>query len=158
MLKTILSTSEQMTQRLGNRLGACLRTGDVVLLQGEMGAGKSVLCRAIARGMGVEGSVPSPTFTIMNVHEGTALKLYHFDLYRLSDAEELWAMGLDEYIGADGITLIEWPQNAWDAMPEKCLFIQMNYGEDLSQRVIELSSQGGFEFEQIVEALKEEIR
>ena len=81
-------------QRLGQSLGACMRMGDVVLLTGEMGAGKSVLTRAAARAMGVEGPVPSPTFTILNIHEGRAMRLYHFDLYRLSDADELYGMGL----------------------------------------------------------------
>ena len=78
-----------------------MRAGDVVLLTGEMGAGKSVLTRAAARAMGVEGPVPSPTFTILNIHEGRAMRLYHFDLYRLSDADELYGMGLDEYIPAE---------------------------------------------------------
>ena len=73
-------------QRLGQSLGACMRVGDVVLLTGEMGAGKSVLTRAAARAMGVEGPVPSPTFTILNIHEGRAIRLYHFDLYRPSSA------------------------------------------------------------------------
>ena len=87
---------EEQTQRLGLALGSCLRKGDVVLLRGEMGAGKSVLTRAAARGMGVEGPVPSPTFTILNVHEGTDMRLYHFDLYRLEGADALYEMGLEE--------------------------------------------------------------
>ena len=112
-------------QRLGQSLGACMRVGDVVLLTGEMGAGKSVLTRAAARAMGVEGPVPSPTFTILNIHEGRAMRLYHFDLYRLSDADELYGMGLDEYIPAeDGASFIEWPQMAQEAMPEDALIYE----------------------------------
>ena len=75
----ILCENERQMQRLGYCLGACLRVGDVVLLTGEMGAGKSVLTRAAARALGVQGAVPSPTFTILNIHEGRAMKLYHFD-------------------------------------------------------------------------------
>ena len=86
MLEILCKTEKDM-QRLGQSLGACMRVGDVVLLTGEMGAGKSVLTRAAARAMGVEGPVPSPTFTILNIHEGRAMRLYHFDLYRLSDAD-----------------------------------------------------------------------
>ncbi|MFR2149145.1 MAG: tRNA (adenosine(37)-N6)-threonylcarbamoyltransferase complex ATPase subunit type 1 TsaE [Christensenellales bacterium] len=82
-LLEILCQTEKDMQRLGQSLGACMRAGDVVLLTGEMGAGKSVLTRAAARAMGVDGPVPSPTFTILNIHEGRTMKLYHFDLYRL---------------------------------------------------------------------------
>lgn len=104
----ILCENERQMQRLGYCLGACLRVGDVVLLTGEMGAGKSVLTRAAARALGVQGAVPSPTFTILNIHEGREMKLYHFDLYRLADADELYGMGLDEYIPSeDGASLIE---------------------------------------------------
>ena len=118
-------------QRLGQSLGACMRVGDVVLLTGEMGAGKSVLTRAAARAMGVDGPVPSPTFTILNIHEGRAMRLYHFDLYRLSDADELYGMGLDEYIPAeDGVSFIEWPQMAQEAMPEDALHVHIAYAED----------------------------
>ena len=113
----IRSGSEETTLQIGRCVGAHLREGDVVLLRGEMGAGKSVFCRGVARGVGVEGPVPSPTFTLLNIHEGTQKKLYHFDLYRLDDADALYEMGLNEYIGADGVTLIEWPQRLEDALP-----------------------------------------
>ena len=122
---------EEQTQRLGMALGACLRAGDVVLLRGEMGAGKSVLTRAAARAMGVSGPVPSPTFTILNIHEGTGMRLYHFDLYRLEGADALYEMGLEEYIPADdGATFIEWPEMAEEAMPEDALTVTLAYGED----------------------------
>ena len=124
-LLEILCQTEKDMQRLGQSLGACMRAGDVVLLTGEMGAGKSVLTRAAARAMGVDGPVPSPTFTILNIHEGRTMRLYHFDLYRLSDADELYGMGLDEYIPAeDGASFIEWPQMAQEAMPEDALHVR----------------------------------
>ena len=111
-----------------------------------MGAGKSVLTRAAARGMGVEGPVPSPTFTILNVHEGRAMKLYHFDLYRLEGADALWEMGLDEYIPArDGAALIEWPQMAEEAMPADYLVIDIRYADDGMARAIELTPVGAFD-------------
>ena len=118
--------NENQLKRLGFCLGKSLRAGDVVLLRGEMGAGKSVLTRAAAQGMGVEGPVPSPTFTILNIHEGTELKLYHFDLYRLESADALFEMGLEEYIpSTDGATFIEWPQMAEEAMPGSVLEIEI---------------------------------
>lgn len=149
------STNERQTQRLGFCLGACLAIGDVVLLEGEMGAGKSVLTRAAARGMGVTGPVPSPTFTILNVHEGRAMKLYHFDLYRLEGEDALYEMGLDEFIPArDGASLIEWPQMAAEAMPEDALSIEMKYAEDGMAREITLTPMGAFDVSRIDEIMK----
>lgn len=146
---------EEQTQRLGLALGACLRAGDVVLLRGEMGAGKSVLTRAAARGMGVEGPVPSPTFTILNIHEGTDLRLYHFDLYRLEGADALYEMGLEEYIPAsDGATFIEWPEMAEEAMPGDALTVTLTYGEDGLTRRAELMPGGAFDAVRIEEIVK----
>lgn len=153
MLEILCQTEKDM-QRLGQSLGACMRAGDVVLLTGEMGAGKSVLTRAAARAMGVDGPVPSPTFTILYIHEGRTMKLYHFDLYRLSDADELYGMGLDEYIPAeDGASFIEWPQMAQEAMPEDALHVDIAYAEDGAARVARLTAGGAFD-----EARIEEIR
>jgi len=153
-LNTLLSVSERQTQRLGYALGACLREGDVVLLQGEMGAGKSVLTRAAARGMGVEGPVPSPTFTILNIHDGRKMKLYHFDLYRLEGEDALYEMGLDEYIPArDGASLIEWPQMAEEAMPSDHLAVDIRYAHDGEAREIALAPMGAFDQARLDEIL-----
>ena len=152
---SIYSTNERQTQRLGFCLGACLAIGDVVLLEGEMGAGKSVLTRAAARGMGVDGPVPSPTFTILNVHEGRTMKLYHFDLYRLEGEDALYEMGLDEFIPArDGASLIEWPQMAAEAMPEDALAVEIRYADDGMAREITLTPTGAFDAARIDEIMK----
>lgn len=125
-----------------------------MLLEGEMGAGKSVLTRAAARGMGVEGPVPSPTFTILNIHEGRAMKLYHFDLYRLEGEDALYEMGLEEYIPArDGASLIEWPQMAQEAMPRDHLAIEICYADDGMAREISLTPMGAFDESRIAEVL-----
>ena len=152
---SFLSISEKQTQRLGFALGACLREGDVVLLEGEMGAGKSVLTRAAARGMGVNGPVPSPTFTILNIHDGRAMKLYHFDLYRLEGEDALYEMGLDEFIPAgDGASLIEWPQMAEEAMPGDHLAIDIRYANDGMAREITLTPMGAFDEKRVEEILR----
>lgn len=146
---------EEKTQRLGYALGACLREGDVVLLRGEMGAGKSVLTRAAARGMGVEGPVPSPTFTILNIHEGRSMRLYHFDLYRLEGVDALYEMGLEEYIPArDGAAFIEWPEMAEEAMPEDALTVTLTYEEDGMTRKAVLTPGGAFDSARIDEIVK----
>ena len=149
---TINCKTEEQTQRLGRSLGACLRAGDVVLLRGEMGAGKSVLTRAAARAMGVEGPVPSPTFTILNIHEGAAMKLYHFDLYRLEGVDALYEMGLEEYIpAADGASMIEWPEMAEEAMPGDRLDITLEYAEGGMERRVTLVGCGAFDDARIEE-------
>ncbi len=131
------------TRRLGAALSKVLRDGDVLLLEGEMGAGKSELARGIARGLGYAGPVPSPTFTILNEYEGGRLKLHHFDFYRLSGPEELYESGLQEYIGAEGVTLIEWGGIVREALPESCLICALDrLGEE--ERRITLTENGSF--------------
>lgn len=139
----MVSHSALETRQFGERLAAFLTPGDVVLLTGEMGAGKSVLARGIARGLGVEGAMPSPTFTYLQPYEGR-VRLYHFDLYRLDDADTLYAMGLDEFIGGDGVALIEWPERCPEALPERNLTIRLDYGRSEEERVLMLEPCGGF--------------
>ena len=154
-MQTVFCKTQEETQRLGESLGACLREGDAVLLRGEMGAGKSVLTRAAAKAMGVEGPVPSPTFTILNIHDGRKMKLYHFDLYRLSDVDELYGMGLDEMIPpADGACMIEWPEQAEEAMPEDALTIHAEYAEDSMARLFTLTPGGAFDQARIDEIMQ----
>ena len=106
--------------------------------------------------MGVDGPVPSPTFTILNVHEGNELRLYHFDLYRLEGADALYEMGLEEYIPSlDGATFIEWPEMAEEAMPEDALTATLTYGEDGLTRRVELTPGGEFDEKRIDEIVKQ---
>ncbi len=146
MTVKLLCMDEKATKRLGLALGACLRAGDVVLLRGEMGAGKSVLTRAAAKGMGVVGPVPSPTFTVLNIHEGRTMKLYHFDLYRLEGEDALYEMGLEEFIPPeDGAAMIEWPEMAEGAMPADALTVEIAYADGGASRDITLAPGGAFD-------------
>lgn len=131
------------TRTLGERLAHLLQAGDVLLLLGDLGAGKSELTRGIARGLGIAATVASPSFTILNVYDEGRLPLYHFDWYRLNDAEELYEMGMDEYLGGDGIAVIEWPSQCPEAIPETRLEIHIEpLGE--TERQITLTPCGGF--------------
>lgn len=105
------STGEEQTLALGVQLGRLLGQPALILLQGNLGAGKSVLARGVARGLGVPEEVPitSPTFTLMN-HYPARLDLYHFDLYRLSDPDELIEIGFDDFAYGKGVALVEWPE------------------------------------------------
>jgi tRNA threonylcarbamoyladenosine biosynthesis protein TsaE len=131
------------TFEFGAALGAGLAPGDCVLLSGELGAGKSVLARGIAAACGIAGPMPSPTFTIM-IPYGGEKKLYHFDLYRLSDPDEFYAAGLEEFLGGDGIAVIEWPEMA-DLEPAGAVRVRIARGEAEDERIIETAPRHGLE-------------
>jgi tRNA threonylcarbamoyladenosine biosynthesis protein TsaE len=103
------STSPDQTQRLGALLGRLAQAGDILLLQGELGSGKTALAQGLGRGLGVRDVINSPTFTILKEYRGR-LPLYHFDLYRIEDPEELLALGFEDYFGGDGVCVVEWPE------------------------------------------------
>lgn len=131
----IITGSAAETRKLGEQLAEKLKAGDVILLEGELGAGKSELARGIARGLGVAETVTSPSFTILNVYESGRLPLYHFDWYRLESAEELFELGMDEYLGGDGIALVEWPGKCPEAIPEDHLLIRIEADGENTRRL-----------------------
>ncbi len=135
--------SPQETRSLGEKLAAHLRTGDVLLLLGDLGAGKSELTRGIAQGLGVQTPVTSPSFTILNVYDEGRVPLYHFDWYRLNSADELYEMGMDEYLGGDGIAVVEWPSQCPEAIPETRLAVELTPLGDTDREII-LTPVGGF--------------
>ena len=138
-----VTNSAAETRKLGSRLAEKLKAGDVILLEGELGAGKSELVRGVARGLGVQETVTSPSFTILNVYESGRTPLYHFDWYRLESDEELYELGMDEYLGGDGIALVEWPDRCPDAVPADCLRIRIS-AESGNMRRIEAEPAGCF--------------
>lgn len=137
------TTSANETRTLGERLASSLRPGDVLLLLGDMGVGKSELTRGIARGLGIQGPVASPTFTILQVYDEGHIPLYHFDWYRLESTDELYEMGMDEYLGGDGIAIIEWPSQCPEAIPPCRLEITLTPLAD-TVREITWRGVGGF--------------
>ena len=137
------TNSPQETRALGRRLAGKLQAGDVLLLWGDLGAGKSELTRGIAEGLGVTATVTSPSFTILNVYDDGRVPLYHFDWYRLNSADELYEMGMDEYLGGDGVAVVEWPSQCEEAIPETYLSVGLApVGEN--EREITLTPVGGF--------------
>ncbi|MDA3901960.1 MAG: tRNA (adenosine(37)-N6)-threonylcarbamoyltransferase complex ATPase subunit type 1 TsaE [Desulfuromusa sp.] len=108
---SVQSDGESQTLKLGEKLGRLLQQPTLVLLRGDLGAGKTVFARGVARGLGVDPIIPitSPTFTLMN-HYQARLDLYHFDLYRLSEPDELIELGFDDYAYGSGVALVEWPE------------------------------------------------
>ena len=139
--------------RLGQHLGSVLSADDVVYLRGELGAGKTVLVRGVARYLGYEGLVTSPTFTLMNVYN-TKPPLYHFDFYRLQ-SRDLSDLGLEEYLGQDGIVMIEWPQVGLDFLPQEALWVEIILVADdyERERLVKISARGS-EYADKLERLK----
>jgi len=133
---SVVCNSEKQTLQLGEKLGRLLTQPALVLLQGDLGAGKTVFARGIARGLGVAESIPitSPTFTLMN-HYPARLDLYHFDLYRLSEPDELIELGFDDYAFGDGVALVEWPEKMDD--PAVCgLWIDLQRIDDEVRKIV----------------------
>ena len=139
----LISNSVAQTQAIGAALSRQLMPDDVLILLGDMGAGKSELTRGLARGLGVTGYVTSPTFTIMQLHDTGRLPLYHFDWYRLESAEELYELSMDEYLQNGGVAVIEWPSRAEEVLPESYLEVSLEpLGDD--ERRITFTPVGGF--------------
>ena len=141
----IITHSAEETRALGAKLAVQLRRGDVVLLRGDLGAGKSEFARGVARGLGVQGSVPSPSFTILNMYDEGRIPLYHFDWYRIHDSDEIGEMGFEEQLHGDGASLVEWSERAPEYVPDRALDISIR-AVDENTREITLEPQGGFPF------------
>ena len=124
-MKIITTSGAEETLTLGEALGKKLAGRETIALYGEPGAGKTVLTKGIARGLGIEELVTSPTFTILNVYEGRAV-LYHYDMYRIGDISELDEVGFFENLGA-GVTVVEWAENVEGALPADVLRIRVGY-------------------------------
>jgi len=154
-LLVVKSTSEKMTEKLGQTLGKNLPAGIVIALDGELGAGKTVFARGVAKGMGVEAVVNSPSFVIMNLYRGRK-DLYHFDFYRLEEEEELHELGLEEYFYAEGVTLVEWAAKFPSVLPATRLEIEIvKDNEDLeNSRILYFRPRGELD-DVLLEELKE---
>lgn len=111
-----LSHNTEETEALGEQLAACLKPGDVIAYLGDLGAGKTAFTRGLARGLGCTGRVTSPTFTIVNEYEGM-IPLFHFDMYRLGDADELFDIGWDDYLARGGVCAVEWSERVRSEIP-----------------------------------------
>jgi tRNA threonylcarbamoyladenosine biosynthesis protein TsaE len=130
-LKSIKSRSPEDTFRIAEEFAANAAPGDIIALTGELGAGKTVFAQGFARGVGYEGRVTSPTFTLMNIYEGGRLTLYHFDLYRLTDGGEgLEGIGYEDFFYAGGVCLIEWAERAGELLPENAVEIRIERVDD----------------------------
>ena len=111
-----VSNSPEETEELGATLAGRLSAGTVVAFTGDLGAGKTAFVRGIARGLGISGRVTSPTFTIVNEYDGGRLPLFHFDMYRLDSADDLFDIGWEDYLARGGVCAVEWSENVEEAL------------------------------------------
>ena len=128
------SFSPACTANLAFGLGQKAKPGDIFCLSGQLGAGKTVFAQGLARGLGYEGRVTSPTFTLMNMYEGGRLPFYHFDLYRLEGGQaDLESIGYEDFLYAEGVSLVEWPERAGEAFGDAVIWVELRVRGDDSE-------------------------
>jgi len=135
MAKEIITHSEQETFDWARTLGVRAQKGDVFALYGGLGTGKTIIAKGLAKGLGIDEEITSPTFLMLEIYEGT-LHLYHFDLYRINKKDELDELNFEEYWEGQGISIIEWAENAWDRIPKKAVKIKLEWLGDNKRRIV----------------------
>lgn len=152
----LISKSPEQTMALGCQLGDLMSPGNVICVYGNLGAGKTYFAKGLAQGLGVSEYVTSPTFTIINEYEGR-IPFYHVDAYRLTEEEEAYELGLEEYLYGRGVTLIEWPDRVNSLLPNEYLQVSIgssDEGDDF--RVLEFRGKGQ-SYEKLVKELKDRV-
>ena len=127
---TFYTHSPAETEAVGEKLGKALLPGAVIAYRGDLGAGKTAFTRGLARGLGCTEQVTSPTYTIVNEYLSGRMPLFHFDMYRLKSAEDLWDIGWDDYLERGGVCAVEWSENVEDAMEDAVYVTIEKSGED----------------------------
>ncbi len=126
--------SEQETEQLGERIGQTAKPGTVIALIGDLGTGKTTLTKSIARGLGVTETVTSPTFNIIREYKSGRIPLYHFDVYRIADPDEMFELGYEEYFYGDGICVVEWADIIEDLLREDAVIFYIERGASEEER------------------------
>lgn len=122
--------SVEATTTIGFNLGKLLNSGDIICLTGDLGTGKTHITKGIAKGLNIDDHITSPTFTIVNEYDTGRLKLFHFDVYRVNDPDEIYAIGFDDYIFSDGVSIIEWANYIEEILPKE--YVHIDIKKDLS--------------------------
>lgn len=129
-----ITNSPEETEKIGAALANTLKPGMVIAYRGDLGAGKTAFTRGLARGLGYTDSVTSPTYTIVNEYLGGRLPLFHFDMYRLRSADDLWDIGWEDYLDRGGVCAVEWSENVADAM-EGAITVSIAKLDDTTRRI-----------------------
>ncbi|OPJ56032.1 tRNA (adenosine(37)-N6)-threonylcarbamoyltransferase complex ATPase subunit type 1 TsaE [Alkalithermobacter paradoxus] len=148
-MEKLVLKDEEYTKEIGYKLGKLLNKGNVICLKGDLGAGKTTLTQSIAKGLGIDEYITSPTFTIVHEYDGD-IPLYHFDVYRIGCSEEMYDIGFDEYINGNGVCIIEWANLIEDIIPKDCLWIELKYLQEGREMIL---NPIGDEYEKLVKEL-----
>lgn len=143
MEKLLHIASEKETERIGEAIGRAAEPGTVVALIGDLGTGKTTLTKSIARGLGVTETVTSPTFNIIREYKTGRIPLYHFDVYRIGDPDEMFELGYEEYFYGDGICVVEWADIIEELLPEDAVIIRIERGASEEEREYRIESEDG---------------
>ncbi len=137
---SVRSSCEENTFGLGHKIGILVEPGQLILLSGDLGAGKTLLTQGICDGLGIEEDVTSPTYNLINEYEGD-LTVYHMDLYRLEDEKDLYDLGFEDYIENGGIVIIEWPDLVYDLIPAEFIYIKIDVISN-EERILRFEAEG----------------
>ena len=130
--------NELDTKEFGKELAQKLKPGDVVALIGDLGTGKTTLTKSIAEGLGITEMITSPTFTIVQEYTEGRIPLYHFDVYRINDLEDMYELGYEEYFFGEGVCVVEWADQIMEIIPESAVIIRIEYGATEEERIYEI--------------------
>lgn len=144
-------SSTKETEEIGIKLGKLLKEGDIVCLNGDLGAGKTTMTKSIGLGLGVDDYITSPTFTLINEYKGR-VDLYHFDVYRLENVEDLYDLGFDEYFYGKGVSVIEWAERIEKMLPEERIVIDIKKTEKEDERILHIHGFGP-RYEEVIKEL-----
>ena len=135
--------NEIETKKFGMRLADSAKAGDVIALIGDLGTGKTTLTKYIAEGLGITETITSPTFNIVKEYRSGRLPLFHFDVYRISDPDEMFEIGYEEYFYGDGVCVVEWADIIEDLLPEDAMVIRISRGAGEEERVYDITDNRG---------------
>ena len=133
--KVVYIKNEQETRSFGKKLAAELAPGIVIALTGDLGTGKTALTKSIAEGLGITEVITSPTFNIVKEYYSGRIPMYHFDVYRIGDIDEMYELGYEEYFYGNGVCIVEWADLIEDIIPEDAIRIYIEYGENEGERI-----------------------
>ena len=133
--KVVYIKNEQETRSFGKKLAAELAPGIVIALTGDLGTGKTALTKSIAEGLGITEVITSPTFNIVKEYYSGRIPMYHFDVYRIGDIDEMYELGYEEYYYGNGVCIVEWADLIEDIIPEDAIRIDIEYGENEGERI-----------------------
>ena len=154
-METYQLNDEAQTIELGRKIGKLLKPNSVILLDGDLGAGKTTLTKGIAKSMGIERYVKSPTYTIVHEYHDGEMPLYHIDAYRLEDGGSD-DIGFEEYFNNDGVTVIEWSQYIEEFLPDEYLRVILDRNSDNTKRLATIEAQGD-QYQDIAKQLRDEL-